>query len=146
MARRKVKREEEVQSGGIVAMIDVVFQLIIFFVCSVAMQQQLDDRIVMPNAPNSEPVKTPPRHEFRINIDRNGVVDLGGQKCGDDNYLSAMVARAMQQAGEGADLPVTIRADVATRHRAVKKVMDTCSRAGVSHIKIVAIQKAVNKN
>lgn len=146
MARRKAKREEEVQSGSIVAMIDVVFQLIIFFVCSVSMQEQpMDDRITLPTSPNGAPVRLKDPLEFRINIDKNGVIDLTGQKGGSEDYLSAMIAKTMAQTGAGSSLPVTIRADINTKHRAVKKVMDACTKAGIWKIKFIAIQKAVKK-
>lgn len=145
MARRKSKREEEAQSGSIVAMIDVVFQLIIFFVCTVSMQEQpLSDRITLPDAPNGAPVVTKLPWEFRINVDKYGAVGLSGEHVGEGD-LSQMIKKTMVQSGKGADLPVVIRADVGTKHRAVKKVMDACTAAGIWKIRFVAIKQAVKK-
>ncbi|MEI6807434.1 MAG: biopolymer transporter ExbD [bacterium] len=143
MARRKGKREEEVQCGSIIAMIDVVFQLIIFFVCTSSMQERPDtDRITLPVSPHGAPVKAKDPLEFRININAKGVVDLTGFKSGSEDFISAMIAKTMAHPGVGANLVVTIRADVKTKHRAVKKVMDAATKAGIARIKFIAIQKA----
>ncbi|MEI6970884.1 MAG: biopolymer transporter ExbD [bacterium] len=145
MARRKAKREEEVQSGSIVAMIDVVFQLIIFFVCTVSMQEKpSSDRIVLPLAPNGAPLVTKLPNEFRVNVDKNGAFGLTGTYVS-EAMLAEMLKKTMIQTGAGVDLPVVIRADVDTKHRAVKKVMDACTQAGIWKIRFVAIQKAVSK-
>jgi len=143
MARRKTKREEEVQNGSLVAMIDVVFQLIIFFVCTVSMQEKnVKDRIVLPTAPNGVAV-TSNSDDFRIDVEKNGSIGLSGMAT-TDSELYDFIVKAMAQTGKGRDLNVVIRGDLGSKHKAIKKVMDVCSRAGIWKIKFVAIKKAVS--
>ena len=53
------RREEDFMTGNLVAMIDVVFQIIIFFVCTSHMQDTaLDERIRLAMAPNGQAVTT----------------------------------------------------------------------------------------
>jgi|APCry1669188910_1035180.scaffolds.fasta_scaffold25430_2 biopolymer transport protein ExbD len=143
MARRKTRREEEVMNGSLIAMIDVVFQLIIFFVCTVSMQEKdTKGRIELPKAPNGIPV-TSNSDDFRIDVEKNGSVGLSGMPT-TDAELYDYVTKAMIQTGKGQELNVVIRGDLSTKHKAIKKVMDVCSRAGIWKIKFVAVKKAVS--
>ena len=145
MARHKNKREEEVLTGNLTAMIDVVFQLIIFFVATVSMQESaIDSSIVLPPSPHGAPVEGRDPNEIRIDVDKGGVVRLCRMPIS-ENDLTSILSKTMTDTGLGSKLPVVIRGDTGAKHKAVKKVMDACSRAGISKIKFVAIRDAVPK-
>ena len=85
------KQEEPYLTGNLTAMIDVVFQLIIFFVCAVAMQNAaIDDSLTLALAPNGTPVKDKKLNEFTIDVRANGKLYVQNQEWS-PSLLSAIL-------------------------------------------------------
>ena len=64
------KQQEEMQSGGLISMIDVVFQIIIYFVCTASMQDNSRDvqiKLAMAQHGKAEMEKNPLQIEIEIN-------------------------------------------------------------------------------
>lgn len=144
MARRKNKRDEDVLTGSLVAMIDVVFQLIIFFVCTVSMQERaVDESIVLPDAPHGKPLESKPPNEFRVDVDRRGVVTWNRMPI-TEKELTAILAKNLAETHDP-ELPVVIRGASEAKHKDIRKVMDACTKAGIAKIRILAVQESVKK-
>jgi biopolymer transport protein ExbD len=132
------QRKEE---GGLnmTPMIDVVFQLIIFFIVTVAQQQkevEMELRLAM--APDGKAVERKDPRTITVDVDTQGRVYIARQRLSLQmlqNILRGAVAR------HGQTLPVVIRADAGTRHEYVRRVMDVCSQAGLWKIKFAAIKE-----
>ena len=140
--RRKREHEEEAIHCTLIAMIDVVFQLIIFFVCTVSMQEKArNDRIVLASAPNGKVAVKDPR-EITVDVDRDGRISIARTQIS-ENMLFTIVKKAMADTGSS-EIPVLIRADGGTKHGAVKRAMDACSKAGIWKIKFVAIKESAS--
>ena len=134
------QREEEYLSGNLTAMIDVVFQLIIFFFCTVNMQDKaIDERIQLAMAPNGKEVKTKDPNEVKIDVSDKGVISIARTPL-NAQLLTSILNKARADA-RGADVPVLIRADGRVKHETVKKVMDACTAARIWKIKFTALKE-----
>lgn len=133
------KREEEVQSGRLTAMIDIVFQLIIFFVCTTNLQDSaVNAEIALPSAPNGSAVKEKDPREINIDISANGKIYIARALL-DQGVLVGILKKTV--ADQGHDIPIVIRADGGAKHSAVKQVMDACTAAGLYRIQFAALKE-----
>ncbi|HCE42195.1 MAG TPA: hypothetical protein DET40_01435 [Lentisphaeria bacterium] len=131
-------KEEELQSGNLTAMIDVVFQLIIFFVCTTNMQNTIDDRINLAIAPHGVPVTKKDPREIKIDVDKKGNISI------QRTYISADLLRSIVKksiAEYGADVPIVVRGDIDTRHTAIQNAMNACTDAGIYKIKFSVLKE-----
>jgi biopolymer transport protein ExbD len=133
------KRAEE--SGvNMTPMIDVVFQLIIFFVCTVELERtQFDESIKLAMAPHGRPVETKDPREINIDVDTQGRISIARVYMS-DGYLRQILRKAVAQSGQ--TTPVVIRGDVTTRHEYIKRVMDACAYAGLWKVKFSAVKES----
>ncbi len=139
---RKNKGLRVGEGGGInmTPMIDIVFQMIIFFVLTIEMERDaLDDRIRLAMAPDGPAVERRDPRTVTIDVSDRGRVSLARVPVSHDQLLAIMrnsVARY------GQTTPVVIRGDIDTPHEHIRRVMDTCTRAGLFRIKFAAIKEA----
>ncbi len=119
-------------------MIDIVFQMIIFFVLTVEMEKdRLDERIQLAEAPHGpEVVERDPR-TVTIDVTTRGDISIGRIPLSSGQLLSIM-RRAVVEYGQ--DTPVVIRGDGDTRHEHIRQIMDTCTQAGLYRVKFAAIK------
>ena len=121
-------------------MIDVVFELIIFFVVTLVEAQKKDETIELEDGQHGivlVPEELPPSH-MQIDIGlRNGKprISMGDRDISPEE-IGRRVKEKMRRVGE---FPVMIRADYAVPHSAVKQVMDACTSAGIWKISFQAI-------
>ena len=120
-------------------MIDVVFQLIIFFVCTVNMQDKaVDDRIGLAMAPHGQAVKTKNPLEISVDVDAAGRLSIARTMISQGTLVSIL----RKVVGEhGQQVPVIIRGDSRTKHEDIKKVMDACSASGLWKVKFAALKE-----
>ncbi len=122
-------------------MIDVVFELIIFFVVTLVEAQKKDETIELEDGQHGivlTPEELPPTHMMiDVGVDRNGKarISMGDRDITPDE-ISRRVKDKMRKVGE---FPVLIRADYAVQHSAVARVMNACTAAGLWKISFVAI-------
>ena len=132
-------RHEEVMTGRLTAMIDVVFQLIIFFVCTSNIQDSaVNPEISLPLAPHGLTVTQRDPREINIDVDAKGQITIVRSPVSQGLLLSILRKAVAEQ---GREVPVVIRADKETEHGAVKKVMDACSSAGLYRLQFGALKE-----
>ncbi len=121
-------------------MIDVVFQLIIFFVVTMKMSQDSNMDIVLEDGQHGITLTSEnmPPVTLEIEVDRRGRVSIHNATLSDSNLRDIMRARVNKY---GNEFPVMIRADRRTQHEKVRKVMDICTASGVWKLSFVAIQE-----
>ena len=133
-------RNEDV-SLDMTPMIDVVFQLIIFFVVTLKMSDDKDTTIKLEDGKAGIPLTQEelPPSQLTIDVARNGRVSLSNITLSDQ-----MLAQKIQErkARYGTDFPCMIRADWRTKHRDVARVMNVCTANGVWKLSFVAIKEA----
>ncbi len=127
-------------------MIDVVFELIIFFVVTLTESQRKDETIELASGQHGiilDAEEIPPQH-LTIDI---ASVDKRGRwlktprvTISDREITAAGIQDRIKLLKDtwGHDFPVFIRADYGTPHKAVADVMDACSEAGVWQLSIMA--------
>ena len=121
-------------------MIDVVFELIIFFVVTLVEAQRKDETIELEDGRHGivmTPEELPPTH-MMIDIGlRRGKprISIGDREITPEE-IGRRVKERMRKIGE---FPVLIRADFAVPHYAVARVMNACTANGIWKISFVAI-------
>ena len=114
------KKPQENPQLDMTPMIDVVFELIIFFVVTLVEAQKKDESIEQNGPKKGKP---------RISM-------------GDIEITPAEIKnRVAQRLKKYKDFPVMVRADFAVPHKAVAQVMNACTDAGVWKISFVAVQE-----
>ena len=122
-------------------MIDVVFQLIIFFVVTLKMSDDKDTTIKLEDGKYGVTLTQDelPPSQLTIDVARSGRVSLSNVTLTDAMLASKIKER---KARYGADFPCMIRADWRTKHRDVARVMNICAACGVWKLSFVAVQEA----
>ena len=138
-----MKRKVETIPMNMTPMIDVVFQLIIFFITTIDLQNKdMDIRLKMAMAPHGKPVSAKDPRTIHVDVDAEGRIYILHQR------LTVPVLRSYLRkavADYGKNLPVVIRGDMRTSHEAIRAVMDVCSEAGLKTVIFGAIKEAAQK-
>ncbi len=128
-------RDERLQEEitlNLTPLIDVVFQLLVFFMVATTFFD--DERELELELPRAESGSGPERlpEELVINVLRDGRLSLHGSEI-DPTGLRAELERA---AGADPATPVTIRGDARVEHARIVAVMDACALAGLSNLSV----------
>ncbi len=144
---RANRRQSEGCELNMTPMIDVVFQLIIFFVVTLKMTKEINPDIVLEDGKHGETITAENQPKQTIEIEINSIPRL--RRDGARSYYSihnAILSKAQLQAilqnrfNRFGAFPVLIRADRRAKHADVKAVMDICTGVGLWKVGIVAIQ------
>ena len=118
-------------------MIDVVFELIIFFVVTLTQCQAKDETIKLEDGRYGielTPEELPPT-QMTVDIARTGRISMGDVTMTPEQ-IGQRVKERKRKFGE---FPVIIRADYRARHEAVARVMNACTANGIWKISFMAI-------
>ena len=117
-------------------MIDVIFQLLIFFMVATAfLDPERELEVELPEASSGQVVDEP-LDEIVINVMRDGRLLVSGEEVR-EGALPALLAHAAQRDPE---TPVTIRGDRLVHHERVVGVMDACGSAGLFNLAIGTLE------
>jgi len=131
------KKHSEGGEIDMTPMIDVVFQLIIFFIVTIQMEKNYKEEIELPDSVNGPLIKKQPPQTMIVEVDKRGDISLHGIPLSKGQFHSLMIQRYKNYGA----FPVLIRGDKLARHRDIRKVMDVCSGAGIWKIHFVAINE-----
>ena len=124
-------------------MIDIVFQMIIFFVCTVQLEKDaINEKVRLEMAPHGPAVMKKDPLTVTIDVDNRGSISIAHTTMS-PGRLQQVLHKTVAQYGQM--VPVVIRGDMQTKHRDVKRIMDTCSRVGIWKIKFAAIKDKVKQ-
>ena len=134
------KPKNEDVSLDMTPMIDVVFQLIIFFVVTLKMSDDKDTTIKLADGKNGIVLTQEelPPSQLTIDVAKSGRVSLSNITLTDQMLAQKITERKKRY---GAEFPCMIRADKNTQHKHVAKVMNLCAAAGMWKVSFVAIQE-----
>jgi biopolymer transport protein ExbD len=120
-------------------MIDVVFQLIIFFVVTVDLQTKaVDTKIRLAMSPNGPVEEQKDPRTVVVDVDADGDISIMRTRIS-KGQLVAILNKARNESGQST--PVVIRGDYEATHEAVKKVMDACGEAHLWKIRFAALKE-----
>lgn len=123
-------------------MIDVVFQMIIFFVCTARLEQvQFAEWINLPESPNAPELagEKDPR-TITIEVDEQGRTSIAGVSLSISKLKEVLEKTVVDYGVHGPTIPIQIRADATARHSNVRQVMDACTESGLYRIAIIAVK------
>ena len=108
-------------------MIDMVFLLLVFFMMASQMAQRQNIPLKIPEATKAVVPKERP-NRWVVNINKDGDIYEGEVPI----TLKQLGKRVEEQVKMNPKTKVYLRADMDTKHKAVKKVMTAMAKAGVS--------------
>jgi len=122
-------------------MIDVVFQLIIFFIVTMKMEESANPDIILEHAKEGPEYEGDNPLTMTIEVDRRGWISMNNIQMKPE-VLHNIVKHRYNKFGT---FPVMIRADKRTQHKDVRKVMDICTACGLWRIDFAAIKEEKTK-
>ena len=138
------KRDSSGCDVNMTPMIDVVFQLIIFFVVTLNMAEAKDDTVRLELAAHGGDAKEAKANAagtttsaYIIDVNQKGDVSVSGIRVTLENVRQTLRRRIKRQ---GATFDVWIRGDGMARHEYISKVMDVCTEEGIGRVTFLAIQ------
>lgn len=139
MAKRsKSKKGPETTGINMTPMIDIVFQMIIFFVLTVEMERDaLDERIRLAMSPHGPAVEKKDPRTVTIDVSSRGNIAIGRVPISAEQ-LYGIMRQTVSRHGQAT--PVVIRGDSKTQHEDIRRVMDVCTRAGLYKVQFAAIK------
>ena len=135
---RKKSTDDEM-AVNMTPMIDVVFQLIIFFITTVDLENKaLDTNVRMAMSPHGMVVEQKDPRTVTVDVDDSGKISIVNVPLS-KGQLIAVLKKSVQQYGNS--IPVVIRGDIDTKHEYIRQVMDACTAAGLWKVKFAAIKE-----
>ena len=133
------KAKNEACDIDMTPMIDIVFQLIIFFVVTLKFTSDFNQDILLEDGKNGVTLtqENMPQSTLEIELDRRGHISMYNFRFSDEQMRGILRNRVNRV---GKEFPILIRADRRTDHIHVKRVMDLCTEAGVWKLSFVAVQ------
>ena len=118
-------------------MIDVVFQLLLFFlVASKFADEERELKVVLPQASEAKPLVAKPQ-EFFVNVDQTGQYYVGGKVLD----LGSLDRQLMQLAANNPGRQtVVIRADKRSDWEYVVAVMNSCNKANIRDYRVTTAE------
>jgi len=111
-------------------MLDVVFQLLIFFLVSFEFQRsEMDMKVQVPSAQEGADEKRA-RGEIIVNVRANGEVVVENQTMTQPQLREKLTAIAKLHENQ----PIRLRGDAKCEYQTIVEVIDTCQKAGIWNI------------
>lgn len=135
------KKTPEPDPPNLTPMIDIVFQMIIFFVFTADLDKaSFDKKIELPLALDAVEIDEYDPRTIHIKVDSEGDAIIGRIPYSDDNLRNVLRNAAAKY---GDDIPVIIRGARFVKHRSIGRVMDVVTSAGLYKISFAAIKQKV---
>ena len=129
------------QPVNLTPMIDIVFQMIIFFVFTIDLdKEKVSKSIRLGMAPNGQPVEEEDPSTVSVQVNKEGNVMMGRSVMSMSRFEGIMATTVKRY---GQNVPVVIYGDKSTQHKQIREVLDRCSAVGIWKISFAAIQEKV---
>ena len=131
------RKSQENPQLDMTPMIDVVFELIIFFVVTLTQANAKDETVRLEDGKHGielTPDELPPTHLI-VDVARTGRISMCDVTI-TPVELGRRVRERMRKYGE---FPVMIRADYRAKHKSVAEVMNACTQNGIWKLSFVAV-------
>jgi biopolymer transport protein ExbD len=129
--------DEHVGGIKLTPMIDCMFLLLIFFLVTTSFYKiERELRVDLPESSEGESresEKLP--NEIIVNVLLDGTLFVNRQEMTHDELLQLLRKAKLQFPG----IPVVIRGDGMTRHKHVVRIMEACSKTGITNVSIAVI-------
>ena len=137
----KSKRNTQDCNLDMTPMIDVVFQLIIFFIVTITMSEAKDDDVRLELGPHGQEIESnnndTSTRAMVIDVNRKGRISMSNVTLSQDMLNRHIQTRINKM---GTNFQIWIRGDARASHDMIRKVMDTCTAAGVAKVSFIAVK------
>ena len=135
---RLPESDAELDGPNMTPVIDMVFLLLIFFLCATRFdQEERELAAVLPEVAEAEPLSMPPQ-ELVVNVTRDGQYVIMGQTLSEEQLASLLHDAGSKNPGTQA---VLIRGDAEAAWRAGVRVMGLCNRANITNYRVAVVQE-----
>ena len=131
------RKSQENPQLDMTPMINVVFELIIFFVVTLTQATAKDETVKLEDGKHGielTPDELPPTHLI-VDVARNGRISM----CDVTITPAELGRRVKERLRKYGEFPVLIRADYRARHKSVAEVMNACTMNGIWKLSFVAV-------
>ena len=131
------RKSQENPQLDMTPMIDVVFELIIFFVVTLTQANAKDETVRLEDGKHGielTPDELPPTHLI-VDVARTGRIYM----CDVTITPAELGRRVRERMRKYGEFPVMIRADSRAKHKAVAEVMNACTQNGIWKLSFVAV-------
>jgi biopolymer transport protein ExbD len=129
----KIDRGQAAGLINLTPMIDVVFQLLLFFlVASKFADEERELKVVLPQASEAKPLIAKPQ-EFFVNVDQQGHYYVGGKSLDKVQLENSLRQVGVNNPGRQS---VVIRADKRCQWEFVVAVMNACNKANIRDYRV----------
>ncbi len=131
------RKSQENPQLDMTPMIDVVFELIIFFVVTLTQANAKDETVRLEDGKHGielTPDELPPTHLI-VDVARTGRISM----CDVTITPAELGRRVRERMRKYGEFPVMIRADYRAKHKAVAEVMNACTQNGIWKLSFVAV-------
>ena len=118
-------------------MIDVVFQLIIFFIVTMQMEQTINEDIRLADSKHGPAIEEELPTTIVVEVNRRGNISIQNAQLTRKKFKSIMISRRKRMGV----FPVLIRGDYRARHEDIRAVMDICTEVGIWRINFAATKE-----
>jgi biopolymer transport protein ExbD len=115
-----------------------VFQLIIFFIVTIKMEQDINEDIRLEDAKHGPTIEKQDPRTTVIEVDRRGWISMHGAQLTPNQLRNILVSKYKRL---GQSFPILIRGDARARHEDIRSVMDICTSIGIWRISFAAIKE-----
>ena len=134
------KKQQEEAAIDMTPMIDIVFQLIIFFILTISLEESaMDPDIIIADAPHGPLIETTLPTEVLVEVTMGGKIKVNGASMSPSMLTSVLAARAQTYGSNNVE--VMIRGDKRARHKTIRQAMDAAANAGLWRIKFQAMKE-----
>jgi biopolymer transport protein ExbD len=124
-------------------MIDVTFQLIIFFLLSSRLaQQETQMELDLPSAASGREAVDDDRPRLTVNVSADGRVMLSSTETPREEMAGRL---RIERERLGGDLEVRVRADRSVPYRAVAPILLACAEAGIWNVTFAVVERIENR-
>jgi len=139
------KKSSEILEGDLTPMIDIVFQLIAFFLLIINFSEvEKSEEINLPLSELAKPPDEPPPYKITLNLKEDGSVAHFDNVVANIDVLRPILIREMRTANQQgvptSDINVIIRADMDVETGLVQKLMNKCKSEQLENFSLRVIQ------
>ncbi len=128
---------------NLTALIDVVFNLLLFFMVTTSFTQKTEIHLELPTADSAESAHA--ENNIEVSIDAQGRYHLQGETLPDQSLPTIRTALQGAASLSGSKEPwVVIDADGLASHQSVVTVMDAARQVGLTHLTFATRPSAVH--
>jgi len=130
-------KQRDTDAVNLTPMIDIVFQMIIFFVFTLDLEREKFDKdITIPEAKEAKEITEFVPPTIYPQVLEDGQIKIGTAIATPSKFRQ-LVKQAVNRYGQ--EVPVMIYGSADAKHKHIKRVMDICSEEGLYKINVIGL-------